>query len=36
MTNASALVAELTPYNQARNLQENEADNRTGNFSGTD
>ena len=36
MTNASALNAEATPYNQARNSQENVTDNRTGNFRGTE
>ena len=36
MTNASTLNAEVTPYNQARNSQENEMDNRTGNFRGTE
>jgi hypothetical protein len=36
MTNASALNAEATPYSQARNSQENETDNRTGNFRGTE
>jgi hypothetical protein len=36
MTNASALNAEATPYNQARNSQGNETDNRTGNFRGTE
>jgi len=35
-TNASALNAEATPYNQARNSQENETDNRTGNFRRTE
>jgi len=34
MTNMSFLNAEATPYNQARNSQQNETDNRTGNFSG--
>jgi len=32
MTNASSLNAEATPYNKARNSQENETDNRTGNL----
>jgi hypothetical protein len=32
MTNASALNAEATPYSQARNSQESETGNRTGNF----
>jgi hypothetical protein len=36
ITNASALNAEDTPYNQARNSQESEVDNRTGNFRGTE
>jgi hypothetical protein len=36
MTNASALNAEATPYNQARNSQENVTDNRTRNFRGTE
>jgi hypothetical protein len=36
MTNASTLNAEATPYNQARNLQENETDNRKGNFIGAE
>ena len=36
MTNASALNAEATSYNQARNSQENEVDNRTGNFRRTE
>jgi hypothetical protein len=35
-TNASALNAVATPYNQARNSQENETDNRTRNFRGTE
>jgi hypothetical protein len=35
MKNAAVLYAEATPYNQARNSQENETDNRTGNFRGT-
>jgi len=35
-TNASALNAEATPYNQARNSQENKTDNRTGNFRRTE
>ena len=35
MKNASALKAEATPYNKARNSQENETDKRTGNFRGT-
>jgi len=34
MTNVSVLNAEATPYNQARNSQQNETDNRKGNFSG--
>jgi hypothetical protein len=32
MTNAAALNAEATPYRQARNSQEKETDNWTGNF----
>jgi hypothetical protein len=36
MTNASVLNAEATLYAQARNLQENEMDNRTGNFRRTE
>jgi len=36
MTNASALNAEATPYSQVRNSQENETNNRTGNFRGTE
>jgi hypothetical protein len=36
MTNASALKAEATPYNEARNSQENEMDNKTGNFRGSE
>jgi len=35
MTNTTALNAEATPYDQARNSQENETNNRTGNFRGT-
>jgi hypothetical protein len=35
-TNAPAVNAEATPYNQARNSQESETDNRTGNFRGTE
>jgi len=34
MTNASDLNAEATPYNQARNSEESEMGNRTGNFRG--
>jgi hypothetical protein len=36
MANASAVNAEATPYNQTRNLQENETDNRMGSFRGTE
>ena len=36
MTNASTLNAEATPYNQARSSQENETENRRGNFRGTE
>ena len=36
MTNASAVNAEATPYNQARNSQEIETHNRAGNFRGTE
>jgi hypothetical protein len=36
MINAAALNAEATPYNRARNSQENETDNKKGNFRGTE
>jgi hypothetical protein len=36
MTNASALNAEATPYSQVRNSKENEPNNRTEKFKGTD
>ena len=36
MTSAFALKAEATPYSQARNSQENDMDNRMGNFRGTE
>jgi hypothetical protein len=36
MANASALNAEATSYNHARNSQENERDNKTENFRGTE
>jgi hypothetical protein len=36
MTNASALKAEATLYNQVRYSQGNEMDNRMGNFRGTE
>jgi len=35
MTNASTLNSEATTYNQARNLQENEKNNRTGKLRST-
>jgi len=36
MADTSALNAEATPYDHARNPRENETDNRRGNFRGTE